>query len=362
MKTMRYMHRVSGMALSFALMAVTMCGVCSCSSDDDELVMNEKGEYRVRISMGLQQTADVITRTAGYHASSQDDFGTSATLVLKCKKKENGVVVEEIDKTSTWDGTMWSDIYLLAGIYDIYAVIPGSGTATLVGEIWTISGVPVVSQKDVLAAQKVENFVVHEVKIDGPNTLTLDCDHLTCKLTPELKINSKYSDIRLLYVSQITVSSDDTQKYDATITYEGTKPKFTWGAGAAGSKSEAIIFNMASSGQVDIRGTVPDEDKRAGKQVTTDYEPFRNNGGYLVPLNGKYEVDMKIRYDVYSTNGTLARQSSSATNKINLNELCRGNITAGNNYILQIEIIPSYLYSLSDDDLMSQFPIQDNVN
>lgn len=350
------------MALSVALMAVTMVGISSCSSDDDELVMNEKGEYRVQISMGVQQ-GDVVTRAAdGYHDSSVGDFGESATLILQCKNSSGEIV----QKTSVWNGTQWSDIYLLAGKYDIYAVIPGDGSASFVdgtNPSWTISGVPVVSPKDVLAAKKVAKFEVEEINGGNTNELHLECDHLTSKITPNLKINNAYSLIRMVYVSKIDVSSTTTNKYTATVTYNTAgEPQFSWGNGVSSdSKSEALVFFEQSFGDTeDLRGTIPAANERKGKQLTTSFQEFRNKGGYMLPVSDNNNVDMTIRYDVYSANGTLTRQNVSATNAIKLVSLIKGSVAVGKNYKLQIEVIPTYLYTLSDDDLVSRFLISDN--
>ena len=368
MNTTKYLHRVSGLALSVALMAVTMVGISSCSSDDDELVMNEKGEYRVQISMGVQQS-DVITRAASYHDSSLDDFSEGATLVLKCRNLDPNKN-EVLTKTSTfmWDAEkeqyVWSDIYLAAGKYDIFAVIPGDGSASFVDatETWTISEVPVVSQKDVLAAKKVPSFEVKEVKTYGPNKLELYCDHLTSKITPNMKINNAYSLIRMVYVSKIDVSSTTTNKYTATVTYNTAgEPQFSWGiSGSSDSKSNALVFSEQSFDS-NKRGTIPAANERKGKQLTTSFQEFRNKGGYMLPVGDNDNVDMTIRYDVYSANGTLTRQNVYATNTIKLKTWnSNKSAEAGKNYKLQIEVIPTYLYTLSDDDLVSQFLISDN--
>jgi hypothetical protein len=57
---------------------------------------------------------------------------------------------------------------------------------------------------------------------------------------------------------------------------------------------------------------------------------------------------MRVTYDVYDTANALTRENAVAENQIK--RLTGQTINAGTNYKLNIQIVPTYLYSLSDND------------
>ena len=57
---------------------------------------------------------------------------------------------------------------------------------------------------------------------------------------------------------------------------------------------------------------------------------------------------MSVTYDVYDKKGALTRENVMAENSIL--KLKKESITAGTNYKLNIQVVPTYLYILSDND------------
>ena len=356
MNTVLYINKVSGKVLGFGLMVMSLMAIAGCSDDSDELVMNEKGEYRVRISTS-SQNCTIETRAAdGYHKGDADDFGTSATMKICFVKESDGTIVE---KTSTWtwdaktENGGWSDVYLERDTYTVYAVIPGDGYASFDGTQWKITGTPLVSQGDILAAKIVGDF-----EVDGEEAINFECNHMTVKLEPQVKLNSVYSAIRSVNITNITVSTNVKDQYTGTVTYNGVNPEYTWEKTGTGSATpSATIFSMEQLSGSQSGKEIAAEN-RAGKALTTSFASFRNQGGYLLSAIGN-DVNMTITYDVYSALGFLTRQNTSATNAISLKSLA-GTLKDGTNYKLKIEVIPTYLYTLSDDDQQSKFKISDN--
>ena len=61
---------------------------------------------------------------------------------------------------------------------------------------------------------------------------------------------------------------------------------------------------------------------------------------------------MTVKYDVYDKKQQLVRQDATATNKVvvKVRGTTKTKLEAGKNYKLKIQIIPTYLYVLSDND------------
>ena len=57
---------------------------------------------------------------------------------------------------------------------------------------------------------------------------------------------------------------------------------------------------------------------------------------------------MRVIYDVYDTKGQLLRPNAEAVNSIK--KLNSQRIVPGTDYKLNIQIVPTYLYVLSDND------------
>lgn len=169
-------------------------------------------------------------------------------------------------------------------------------------------------------------------------------DHLYSCINFELMVDSKYSELRKIKLTQVDFTIDNVSTdYNITVrlgssgiistNYEGSEP---------GKKATDVVFKSTSGVEIPVNtvGTAP-----------------LAIPGYFAPATSfeSQTVEVKFTYDVYtSKNNVLTRQGATATNKIKIGELLSSQhlkLGAGKLFTVKAVIKPTYLYVLADDDL-----------
>ena len=168
-------------------------------------------------------------------------------------------------------------------------------------------------------------------------TVPLQMDHLMAKVTPYFYVNDKYADMRTIKIKKVEFSMSDAATYTAQVTYNSVDSYTTnWINDNNPATVTLTSFDNESSPMV--------LDKNAdakGEARSTEYF-------YLCPAQSVESLKMKVTYDVYDKAGTVTRENVTADNAIL--KLKNGQLAAGTNYRLYIQVVPTYLYVLSDND------------
>ncbi|MBQ2447795.1 MAG: fimbrillin family protein, partial [Bacteroidales bacterium] len=161
-------------------------------------------------------------------------------------------------------------------------------------------------------------------------TVSLKMDHLMAKVTPHFYINAAYNNVRTIKVKKVEFSIDNASKYTASINYTNPiEPEVSWTPASTENLSLTAFENTSDA-----------------PALTTDKQAIGQF--FLCPAQSVEHLKMRVTYDVYDKKGALTRENVRAENSIL--KLKKESITAGTNYKLNIQVVPTYLYILSDND------------
>ena len=244
----------------------------------------------------------------------------------------------------TWNGTtLGTNIYLEKDSYTLYAYMPQREGTTLTNATsnanasLTFTDIPGIGCEDIMVSQAADITVG-----STEQTVALNMDHLLARITLSFTINEAYNNLRTIKIKNVDFSLPETNPintYSSTITY-GTDRQTVWNAPSSQSTEPNTTYNIYSG-----------EQNNGGQILSTD--PTTIGVCYVVPEQGIEGLQMRVEYDVYDKvdnenpirsdvveNKVIIKQNGTAVNRL----------TAGNNYKLNIQVIPSYLYVLSDND------------
>lgn len=289
----------------------------------------DAGPCEVRLQLSAQDEV-MVTRATDYSTlDGLDDF--DADLFIS-----NGSIVN--GTTLSWNGSALSTnaLHLEAGSYWFYGLMPKTDGASfnLANKTLSATGIPGLSTDNAMLIRiDEEEHTDHTLDIaqDQKNdTAYLKMDHLMAKVTPHFYINAAYNDLRTIKVKKVEFSIDNASKYTVSINYTNpVKPVVSW-TSASTEKLSLTAFEYTS----DAPALTPD------KQAIGQF--------FLCPAQSVENLKMRVTYDVYDKKGALTRENVTAENAIL--KLKNESITAGTNYKLNIQVVPTYLYILSDND------------
>lgn len=285
----------------------------------------DAGPCEVRLQLSAQDEVMVTRGTLdGLDAFDADLFISNGDIV-------NGT-------TLSWNGSALSTnaLHLEAGSYWFYGLMPKTDGASFDLDNNTLSatGIPGLSTDNAMLIRiDEEKHTNHTLKIEQNQktaTAYLKMDHLMAKVTPHFYINAAYNKVRTIKVKKVEFSIDNASKYTVSINYTNPiEPVVSWTPASTENLSLTAFENTTDAPALT-------KDKQAIGQF------------FLCPAQSVENLKMRVTYDVYDKKGALTRGNVTAENSIL--KLKKESITAGTNYELNIQVVPTYLYILSDND------------
>lgn len=327
-------------AISTALLTLTFM---ACQQE----VLHE-GPCQVRFVASVQDEVSVTRATEEYTSFTPSDF--NAGLFVSYETTTGTPTAPEY--TISWNGNAQSTgLALETGDYKFYGYAPKQNDASFnnSNKTLTIPNIPGLSDKDMLVIKPCSATVTSDDISNGKKTISLQMDHLMAKITPYFYINSKYNKLRDIHIKSVTFSLEDSKTFQANVSYT-TSPYVT----------EWSIINENQSQSVNLYSAAPSDTKIFLTTSSTGAQPYGQC--YIVPSQVISNLTMKVTYDVYDKKGIAVRSNATAENtvKIKVDGTTLNKLVAGNNYKLNIQIIPTYLYVLSDNDESSVLVIPNN--
>jgi hypothetical protein len=224
------------------------------------------------------------------------------------------------------------------------SVAVNSNTATL-----TIENLAPLSTDDVCVVIGVkgklasnEKVVAGSFKYHAPeNTeegfgVSLLVDHLFAAMAFSYKVDATYDAIRTIKLKKVVMKSTSAKKVKAEITLQmndgGTNPitNVVFTPSETAAQKEIVLYE-------DEAGTA--------LNVTTPIEFTGFYGAGISSLGSTLSIEST--YDIYDKDGNLIDKDRKAVNNL---ATVLSNITRGKKVKLNMKVIPTYLYVLSDTD------------
>lgn len=175
------------------------------------------------------------------------------------------------------------------------------------------------------------------------NYLYLLFDHLGSALSISIKVDGTYNTLRTIKLKQLSLQTATetglmAEKADVELTLNhndmGTNPITTLTYTPTGTSGTGTPVFQTDDGLT----------------LTTGYKSFLS---HFLPISGVTKVVVTCTYDIYDKKGNLIRQDSKATNTIRLADIIPyfPGVQRGWKYGINMTVVPTYLYMLSEPDL-----------
>ena len=287
---------------------------------------------------------DEVTVSRAEYSSMPENYAdfTAELFVAVSNSKPSDPI---ISTTMTQeDGALTANLRLEGGDYYIYGYLPQTDGANLTFNTntatMTIPNIAGLGNTDALVIRKGDKLTI--ATSDTTKDVTLLMDHLMAKVTPRFYIDSVYAKIRSIRIKKVEFSIDGAMTYMANVAFDNTQSPISWNVTTwtpgATSNMEVVAYENAEP--TVILPTTKDAALACGEC-------------YVCPAQPIAGLNMTVTYDVYGTDEDQpVRPDAEATNKMKIkvsgNTLTK--LEAGKNYQLNIRIVPTYLYVLSDND------------
>lgn len=356
---------------------------CSDDSGTTEQIVHEQNVRELHVVLGSQQYEDVTPSTRTTLPTGYEEYNYSTALVPITQIQGYMTIPANINvdageerflpclfSYSDTEDNWTSRIALEDQTYYFYGFMPrediggsvsiaayGTGDGNYAnGAVLTFDHLNAVTSKDlcIVVGMKgyrkgVNNLTVptdmsdrlgqfdYNPSSEGDN-LYLLVDHIYSGLEFQMKVNSKYDELRTIKIKSIKLMADNGENSVETI-----KTKVTVQAGSATPMSVETVGSYQRGSGNGNAAVLYESDNSEGKVLTTAYQSFL---ACLWP-NVNHKFVLETKYDVYDKKGNRVREDQTARNAITLQH----SIPVGTKYIVNIEVTPTFLYVLSDADL-----------
>ena len=310
-----------------------------------------EGPCKVRFVASVQDEVSVTRDIPEGYTSFTPSSNFQAGLYVSYGDtyKEFAIEWNGSSLSSTADLEAWEDPYWFYG----YAPLSDNDNARFnnADKTLTLSSIPALTTTDWLVIKPCSTKITTGDVTSGKKTVSLQMDHLMAKITPRFYLDGTYAELRDIKIKTVEFFFESAPKYTATVTYDNNKVnddddyKVTW----------TTPDNTPTTTSVEVFSTT--------NSTNLTNEAVAHGCCYIVPAQSASTLKMKVTYDVYDkVNKTTPIRSDMVVNKliIKQNGTAVNMLTAGNNYILNIKVVPEYLYVLSDNDQGSVLVIPNN--
>ena len=199
----------------------------------------------------------------------------------------------------------------------------------------------------------IEETTVENVKSTTKAFLAMD--HLYSKATLSFKIDDAYSQLRTIRIKDVQVTTTyGTLTGTHNYTFANNKLTLPTESNISVSGSP-ITINLFEGPNAVIE---PD----AGKDYYTLTTTSTTFGYfYFLPINPLQTISLSVTYDVCDLAGNVTRANQTATNNnlfAGMANTESGKAERGYNYTINVTVSPTYLYVLSDDDVVLDLTIE----
>ena len=280
-----------------------------------------------------------------------------------------------------WNMSLEEDEPILGGDYYLYGYVPympnvtfsitdqnGTNNQYSSGAIVTLHNVPTAISKDLCVGIAAKHGTDKET-VDGllrqgdflfnfkgmgdteaaNNYVFMLFDHIYAGLRVRMRVDADYLALRTIKLKALKLnvksgSEPCAEKNDISIRLKATD-------GSDPSEDPIVGDITYTPVGASVTEGVEFWSSTEGVELGTSY--IQNIGNFM-PL-GVTSLVLTSVYDVYDKKGNLIRQNSEATNTMLISELLTGQTTSRRDcrYTINMTIIPTYLYMLSDPDLDS---------
>ena len=182
---------------------------------------------------------------------------------------------------------------------------------------------------------------------DVKNYLYLLFDHLGSALTIGIKVDGDYNTLRTIKLKQLTLQTATesglmTEKADVVVTLNGNN---------TGTNPITTLTYTPTGAVPEVgKGGTPVYQSDNGLPLTTSYQSFLS---HFLPIDHVTKVVVTCTYDVYDKKENLLHKDCKATNTIRLSDIIPyfPGVQRGWKYGINMTVVPTYLYVLSDPDL-----------
>lgn len=329
------MNKYNILYITLCLATILSLGGCA----EEALNENEASKVVVDTDVALEPTVEVQTRASSeYAAPSEDGF---AVGVIGIESKDGSIRLAGKSYSTTYDkaNTRWhSSIRVEPGKYYFYAYHPTTLSpdvdATNRKATFSVEG---FCDYDLMASCETMGYrenttpattpwsitnTLYEVQKEN-NKVSFKLNHLLAKVKVNFSYGAPYSDLRDIEITSVKLTT--ANKYTIAYNYVNNTTVYT-------PTASNVTKTLAK----------PDAATLDSDHKSFDYTTF-----YVVPavLNG--DITMVVTYNVYDKKGTCTREAVTATNKLKVATAAK----AAESYTLNIKVVPTYLYQLSDGDL-----------
>ena len=175
---------------------------------------------------------------------------------------------------------------------------------------------------------------------DPENYLYLLFDHLCSALSISIKVDGTYNLLRTIKLKQLTIQTAT----ELGLMKEKADVEVDLVANTAG------INPITSLNYEPVGNGAPVYQSDDGLTLTTDYKSFLS---HFLPISGVTKIVITCTYDIYDKKGNLIRKDSKATNTVRLSDIIAyfPGVERGWKYGINMTVVPTYLYMLSEPDL-----------
>ncbi len=356
-----------------ALLSLVALCLVSCSDDEPE---EPKYPLELRSLGTVYQVPFVRTLPSGYtkyntlYPSADPSYASIAVYLTQGKDAASKSGEFTYDGNNKWE----SSVAVKEENYYMYGFMPADGATGIVtykgssfaeGAVMTLTGLDAVTPADVCVIVGVyggsSNADITEASVPiqpgafayhgktQDNYVYLLLDHLYANMNFEYTVDATYSALRTIKLKKVEAESSLNGTINATITL------------AANGTGENPVTNVTYSTTSTTTEAKTLLNKASGEELTLSTSAT-SVPGYFTPVStsGNLSFTITSTYDVYDRKGNLVRKDCSATNVITINTSSYP-INRGSTYTIRMDVVPTYLYQLSEPDLNNPTIISSNI-